>query len=211
VTDISDTQLYGQVDLSTTGLLPVGWVDSVMQTISRYAVRVELDGSYALRSEEEPVSKTKMQVVTGDVIASGMGWISSLYRGEILQLAEKFAAYPLACSEDQASAININVLERSGSIYERHTDQSALTAVLFASSSLGRGGELVLEHPNRGEIRIEPHEGSLVIFWGGEVAHSVSPLSEDWTRVSIPMNFYRAHETQEDRAKLNSYLYTPAQ
>jgi hypothetical protein len=147
-----------------------------------------------------------MGVVTGNHIRAKLPWLYCLYQHELLEFAQKLSCCPLSCSQDSESAININILEGVGSSYERHIDHHPFTGLLFGSSSAGRGGSLVLE-VGLTEVKIEPRAAEFLVFEGGSIPHYVQPLKSSWQRVSVPMNFNRAGESQADRAELNDYLY----
>lgn len=194
--------------------LPPAWQADIVAATTGRELRY-LSGESVTSRQRQLGSATEfvVGVVDGKGVASELPWLVDLYQYTLLELAnQKFmAAY--ACSSDERSAINLNVLP-VGSGYEWHVDTNPLTGLLFVTDHPeGTGGELEFRadpvtHPaEEWELVIRPRAGDLLLFDARYAAHHVRPVRGPGERITVPMNYYFAGESAARPDDLDKYLY----
>lgn len=222
-----DTGVSALIDTSLTnhfpifrfdlkGVLPADWEDDIFNAAARYGTFSCLNGG-SVTSRQREFEMTADHIVgvnTGAVVALKIPWLFQLYEKNILKLANALGMGHYVVANDIRSAININILP-AGSQYEWHVDSNPLTGLLFVTDHpTGTGGELVfrpdpLARPGADwEITIAPCAGDLLLFDAREVAHTVLPVHEPMTRISVPMNYYLAEASRRRPEDLDRYLYS---
>lgn len=196
-------------------LLPSGWIEAVTRCARSFAKYLRLDGASPTSRQRQLGSSADDLVgaVTGSVATREVPWLDTFYRHQVSSLIDGLDVGGFSPSEDHRSGLNVNVLP-PGSAYEWHVDTNPLTALLFVTDHPeGSGGELVFRadpvtQPDRDrELRIHPVPGLLLIFDAREAAHAVMPVKGTERRISVPMNFYQAHQSRERPRHLDRYLY----
>jgi hypothetical protein len=102
-------------------------------------------------------------------------------------------------------AVNVNIVQGVGGRYELHTDSQPFTLLLFATE-LHLGGELVVQHPTCGELRIVPKIGQAVLFDGSRLTNASAPYA-NLRRISIPMVYVDAEVGDVVPEDLAGYLH----
>ena len=196
-----------------SSLLPADWQAQIRQCSNRHSRWQVLDGASVTSREDQFPDATppRVGVVTGDVIATELTWLDSLYRGKFLELVNTLGDGDFEVCSDIRAGANINATPR-GARYEWHVDSNPMTGLLFATShSPEDGGQLVFRpdpavRPQEDwELRISPRAGTLLVFDAREAAHVVTQLRAE-LRLSVPMNYY--YVGGQDRPEdLDAYLY----
>ena len=195
------------VDIHALYDTPEDWIAQVVSLAGRAAKAVRLTGKST--DCREPASATGMTygVVTGDLIAEHLPWLTRFYKIHLAKFLSNTMARPVAPCQNDRYGININVVNGLHGRYEWHVDPSPLAAILFATThDIGTGGELALRSADQ-LTRIHPRPGLIAIFEGGTIEHAVLPLATNTTRISIPMLYYDNTEVQPFPQELDDYLY----
>jgi hypothetical protein len=149
----------------------------------------------------------------GAVVDEHLPWLTRLYRGAFLQLANELVG-PVTGrryvpSSDQVSAMNLNLLT-PGERYEWHVDSNALTGLLFCPVGPDPS-ELVFSSPagtSSSETWTSAFEsawGHMLLFDARQAPHCVRNVTVD--RVTVPMNFHLDDRRSERPPDLDAYLY----
>lgn len=199
-----------------SSLLPSGWQAEIQAVVSLHGFHSKLDGGSVTSRDGvfQAQESSQITVVDGRAAAAGVPWLLDVYRGPILDMANALGLGRYRPSQAIHSAVNINC-QRDGERYEWHVDSNPLTGLLFASTlDAGQGGQLVFrEDPLASgssedwELRIRPRLGVLHLYDARAVAHTVEPVLGDRMRLSIPMNFYFANDSEHRPGDLDDYLY----
>jgi len=197
--------------------LPELWAAKIADCTQRHGEAQFLDGRSATSRQRQlgvlPGAVVSVNVVTGKVVATELGWLCDLYRDNVHRLANSLGLGEFVTSPDERSAVNLNVIPR-GSQYEWHVDTNPLTGLLFVTSHpSGDGGELVFRPdpvacPGEDwEFVVTPRAGDLLLFDGRRAAHTVYPVRGTRDRITVPMNFYLAGSGLSRPDDLDAYLY----
>lgn len=197
---------FAAYNLEELGWLPENWEETVFNVAREQSAQTHLDGKSSTSREESEV-ELEVFVVTGEVVKEQIPWLHQLYNTRLKSLASATMGMDVSTHKDIRAGININSLRGSGARYEWHVDSNPLTGLLFASThEKGEGGELVFR-VNGDERIICPQKGVFLTFDAREAPHTVFPLLNDKTRISIPMNYYFMDSEQERPEDLDTYLY----
>jgi len=198
--------LFAALDIEATGLLPPGWREDVVRVASTLARPAELRGG-APASLEPVGTVIQYSLVDGEVVGKALPWLARLYADLADDLASRVSGKSILTSDKEINGVNINVLRGAGSRYELHLDTNPLTGLLFATTHAAEeGGQLEFD-VDPSPLSIPPRAGMLLLFDATRAPHRVTPLTEDVTRISIPMNFYTEETIARRRPDLDAYLY----
>ncbi len=209
---------FGWTTFDVTGLLPAGWQQEVVAAAAGADFR-EFPRTPVLSREAEQVAGISRGRVHADQVRRELPWLDRLYRGYLLELAEKTCAEPVAPARDGRYGLVLNVQRGTAMRFECHVDSNPLTGLLFCTDQqAGAGGELVFGHdPAAADVGaverdcsvIRPQAGHLILFDGRRHPHYARPLSaESDLRVVAVMNFYTASYPESTRPpELNRHLY----
>lgn len=184
-------------DLVKMNLLPENWQHEIIDIATQFSELLVLNGQYAT-SLEVTSEDIDVFMVYGNIIHEKLPWLYNLYTMEILRLANTSFNDEYEYSVSIPTSITLNSLRGKHARYELHVDSNPLTGLLFVTTHLsGTGGELVF-YDGEEILTIYPKSGELLLFDAREVPHTVLPLNEDSTRISIPMNYYFKGQQQQD-------------
>lgn len=169
------------------GVIPATVVEAAL-VLTEKAVRVEREGAGPGSLTDEGL---RYSVVDGLQIEEHAPYLSQWIREVIPAYASALVGEALRVSPDVRTAINVNLVEGVGGMYELHTDPCPWSALIFCSGShtggeweaapYGMGGDVTLS--------VAPRAGSLLVF-RGDIPHAVRPLRLPERRVSIPVALY---------------------
>jgi hypothetical protein len=121
-------------------------------------------------------------------------------------LASACCGEPLGISPETRTAINLNVLQGRGEMYELHTDPCPWSALLFCTGP-HVGGEWLGVPYDGVTVEAAPMPGELLVF-RGSIPHAVLPLADDSTRVSVPVALYPHDVTRIERdPELDAHIF----
>jgi hypothetical protein len=204
---LDKTKTYASIDLLSKNLLPIDWVDQVSAVSKNDSYLMKLDGKSSTSREPTNTKGVEVFVVEGDIVAKKLNWLHNLYQNEFVNYVNMFFEKKYTFAKNLKSGTNINLLKGIGARYEWHVDSNPLTGVLFVTEhTKASGGELVFKLPKE-ELIIYPKSGTLLLFDAREIPHTVLPLKENSTRISIPLNFYIKGEEQKRPNDLDEYIY----
>jgi len=200
-----------------TNRLPVGWRQTVGATGASADFR-KFPRTPILSREAEHVAHISRGRLHADQVRQGLPWLSSLYRGAFLGLAEKACAERVRPARDNRYGVVLNIQRGTGMRFECHVDSNPLTGLLFCTDHPAGGGELVFAHdPAAADIEtvdrdctvIRPHAGHLVFFDGRRHPHYARPLADPADmRIVAVMNFYTESCPESTRPReLNRHLF----
>ena len=200
-----------------TNRLPVGWRQTVGATGASADFR-KFPRTPILSREAEHVAHISRGRLHADQVRQGLPWLSSLYRGAFLGLAEKASAERVRPARDNRYGVVLNIQRGTGMRFECHVDSNPLTGLLFCTDHPAGGGELVFAHdPAAADIEtvdrdctvIRPHAGHLVFFDGRRHPHYARPLADPADmRIVAVMNFYTESCPESTRPReLNRHLF----
>lgn len=194
------------VDISEAEYLPKDWDRKIVEVCQHHARDAILFGNSTTSLEEDFV-RLPYRLLDGIAVSKLIPWLTNLYRDPFRKLASRLTGREIYCSQSLINSINVNILDKVGSRYERHLDSNSLTGLLFVTTAAARdGGELVFEFPEQA-IAIKPRLGNLLFFTATGVPHKVEPLRSNSARVSVPMNYYFDGDKQDRPIGLDTALY----
>jgi hypothetical protein len=198
-------------------LLPQDWRRDVMAAAAEADVR-EFPRTPVLTREAADVSHVRRGRVHADQVQRWLPWLTDLYRGPFLDLANQASAEkPVVTATDQRYSVVLNVQRGTSMRFECHVDSNPMTGLLFFTDH-EKGGELVVGHAESAqsiaEIEkdhslIKPQAGHLAFIDGRKLPHYARPLvREDDVRVLAVMNYYTDSCPETARPpELNRHLY----
>lgn len=161
------------------------------------------------------------RVVTGDIIRERWPELFKVYSHRVLlDWIKDITGEPVFTSPHIQSAVNLNIMDGSESVYRWHFDAVPYTALLYLTDVRPEDGgalELIPDcqpHtiPDSREAernQLWPTAGTLVLMDGTRCYHRVAPIVRPSLRLSIPLVYPHAVATYERPAGLDSYLYEP--
>lgn len=200
-------KIYQEYNLQELNLLPTNWDKDLLSLANSNSYLVHLDGKSSTSREPSSSEGADVLVVDGEIIAKKLTWLESLYKNELLELANRGFNNKYTTSNSIQNGININYLKGANARYEWHVDSNPLTGILYATThNQGDGGELIFDV--NGDVQIlYPSKGLFILFDAREIPHTVMPLKVNTFRISVPMNFYFENEEQKRPSDLDSYIY----
>ena len=180
------------LDLVEQGLLPDGW-DLATRTLIDAPERHMI-----IKGEPSPPHDTPwfFENVEGDVLHDRLPWLWTLYNGVLRAFAAGAVGYPLFAGKRLRASMTLNILRGAGGWNDWHTDMTAVTGLLFATSGgHDGGGDLVFRDGTGREARLVPRPGLFVCF-EGPIEHHVAPLTTAGPRLSVALLYYRSETDQ---------------
>ena len=195
---ILKSDIFVSLDLIELNLLPIGWEEEIFNISQNNSTQVHLDGTHITSREPKNTPGMDVYMVEGSIIKDQLNWLYMLYSNQILNFANQYFDGNFECSESLDSAITLNALRGKNSRYELHVDSNPMTGLLFATTHTEEdGGELLFVHNDK-KIVVNPKSGTLLLFDGRGIPHTVLPLKNDSVRISIPMNYYFENQQQSE-------------
>jgi hypothetical protein len=189
---------FHTLDLVEQGLLPEGW-DAAVRALAEAPEREAIDMGAVDWS---------FAVLGADVLRDRLPWLWRLYHRALRDFAGAAVGFPLVPCNRLRAAITLNILSGAGALTDWHIDQTAVTAVLFATAGDEEGGGDLLFRDGAGrEARLTPRPGLFVCFEGHH-EHQVAPLSAPGPRLSLAMLYFRS-ATTDQQAAFDTDVYEP--
>ena len=202
-------RIYLEFDLVELNLLPQDWYEQIVRVAHTKSFPTFLDGKSSTSREPEGSSGAYVFVVPGQEILEELQWLYSLYRNELLALANEHFSGPYIVADSVEASVNLNLLQGVAARYEWHVDSNPLTGLLFVTEHGEEdGGKLVFQLKDR-LVHVTPKKGLFILFDARDIPHTVLPLKKDTFRISIPMNYYFKEGSQERPVDLDRYIYNP--
>jgi hypothetical protein len=162
------------------------------------------------------------RVITGDDIRAHWRELFDCYKsGELLEwIGAVTGDNQVRVSQEIQSAVNLNILDTTASLYRWHFDAVPYTAILYLTDVRPRdGGALRLiancephvpPDPAASKItEIFPRTGTMLVMDGTRCYHNVAPMLRAAVRLSVPLVFPGKQATARPPG-LDSYLYNRA-
>ena len=165
----------------------------------------------------------KYRVMTGEMIRDLWPELFTFYHDPGLRdwIRDVTGERQIITSPQLRSAVNLNIIEGTDSIYRWHFDAIPYTVLLYLNDVRPDDGaalELVPgcapysvpDRINARRVALWPTAGTLVLMDGTRCYHHVTPLLRPVTRFSIPLVYPSVDMQRERPDGLDAYLYEPA-
>lgn len=196
------------VDLLELGLIAEGVLVEALAVAQAHGSQVTLEGTQPSSTLEQSDIPLQYSITDGSEIATRLPLIMTLYRQAIPSFIADYIGLDIVPSRFEKSSITLNLLEGSGSRYEKHVDSNSITGLLFASSLTPEdGGALRLYYPGRAPLDVLPRAGTFLLYDARWVPHEVMPLCRNTSRLSLPMNYFLPTDIEERPAHLDDYIF----
>ena len=162
------------------------------------------------------------RVITGDDIRAHWRELFDFYnRGELLEwIGTVTGDNQVRISQEIQSALNLNILDTTASLYRWHFDAVPYTAIFYLTDVRPRdGGALRLiancephvppDIAASKIVEIFPRAGTMLLMDGTRCYHNVAPMLRAAVRLSVPLVF-PGKQASARPPGLDSYLYDRA-
>ena len=176
------------------------------------------DGSLMIKRSEGGFELV-YRVVTGEVIQAQWPELFAFYKdSQVLEWISNISGENEICtSSSLRSAVNLNIMESTDSVYRWHFDAVPYTMLIYLNDIAATDGgamEMVPDcRPHRAPdltrshiVQLWPRAGTVVLMDGTRCYHHVSQLLRPYTRLSIPLVYPNSKEVDRP-AGLDAYLY----
>jgi len=183
----------------------------------RKAEKLKANALTVKRSDKE--FQLVYRVVTGDVIHYRWHELFSFYRNPaVLAWIKKLTGErTIYTSPSLRSAVNLNIMESTDSVYRWHFDAVPYTMLLYLNDVTPANGGAMQIVPDckphsepdlrrAGIVELWPTAGTVVLMDGTRCYHRVAQLLRPDTRFSIPLVYPNKEDVQRP-AGLDAYLY----
>ena len=200
---------FGWTTYDVRSLLPASWQADMLALADSARHRVLKPRSVTSR---EPKSDAKLAtlIVDGAELRSSLPWLTQLYCGRFLELAQACVLEHLHPADHERFGVMLQFQRGNSMRYECHVDSNPLQGLLYVTTHPpGSGGELVVS--NRGDVgspsevdedcsTVYPVSGHLIFFDGRSRSHYVRPLvASDGIRAVAAMTYYTASQPESSR------------
>lgn len=158
-------------------------------------------------------------VITGEVIQNQWPELFAFYSDPsvLAWIRELTGERTICTSSSLRSAVNLNIMESTDSVYRWHFDAVPYTMLLYLNDIVADDGGAMQIVPgckphvqpdlhNAEVVELWPTAGMLVLMDGARCYHRVSKLLRPSTRLSIPLVYPNTEAVQRPPG-LDTYLY----
>jgi hypothetical protein len=202
-------------------VLPQALPPDLVKRCRKQAELIAQDSCLIERQEEG--NRLQYRVVTGETIRDRWPELFALYNDPAMRrwIENVTSESPIFTSSQLQSAVNLNILDSTESVYRWHFDAVAYTALLYLTDVTPEDGgalELIPNCPphivpqsvDSRRIQLWPAAGTLLLMDGTCCYHHTAAMLRPSLRLSIPMVYPNTNTCQERPAGLDRYLYERA-
>ena len=159
------------------------------------------------------------RVVTGNVIQDQWPELFAFYKDpQVLEWIRDISEEDEICTSSfLRSAVNLNIMESTDSVYRWHFDAVPYTMLIYLNDIVAQDGgamemvpgcrpHTVPDLAKSPIVQLWPTAGTWVLMDGTRCYHRVSQLLHPYTRLSIPLVYPNTKQDQRP-AGLDAYLY----